>query len=155
MVRWTATIILCLVLPALESPLRGQIATTVKSPVGIDFSFAGYGGDGGELPQVAAVLTVRPSGHDDTALIQGALDRIAQLPPAPNGFRGALLLSPGRFHIDGQLHMRASGVVLRGSGREKSVLIAERQGRRSLIETGGVADPATGKTRAVTEDAPA
>ncbi len=112
------------------------------SPVPIDFSFAGYEA-GAAIPQVAAVLLVRPSGADDTALIQGAIDRVAAMPSREGGFRGAVLLAKGRFHVKGQLHLRTSGVVLRGSGRgpDGTVLVAEGSGRRTLIEVGAGKDP--------------
>jgi hypothetical protein len=90
-------------------------APPVDSPVPIDFSYAGYQA-GRPIPWVKAVLTVKPSGADDTALLQGALDRVASMPPGSDGFRGALLLAPGRFHVKGQLHLRVGGVVLRGAG---------------------------------------
>ncbi len=48
---------------------------------------------------------VKPSGGDDTALIQGALDRIAAMPVNADGFRGALR-QQRRFHLKGQLHLR-------------------------------------------------
>src|ERR1700710_108923 len=108
-----------------------------KSPTGIDYSFAGYGGGGVSLPRVAAVLTARPTGSDDTALLQGALDRLAAMPLRADGFRGALLLGAGRYRVNGQLHMRASGVVLRGVSSDKTLILAEGLGRRSLIEIGG------------------
>src|ERR1035441_7135872 len=66
-------------------------ASPVKSPVPIDFSYAGYEA-GRPVPWVKAVLAVKPSGGDDTALLQGALDRVASMPLGLDGFRGALLL---------------------------------------------------------------
>lgn len=126
------------------------------SPVPIDFSFAGYGG-GLPLPSVKAVLTVKPSGTDDTALLQGALDRVAELPTGQDGFHGALLLSPGRFHVKGQLHMNSSGVVLRGSGTgaNQTVILAEGIDRRSLIIAGAQKDSLLDTEIQVTEDAKA
>jgi hypothetical protein len=128
-------------------------ASPVKSPVPIDFSYAGYEA-GRPVPWVKAVLAVKPSGGDDTALLQGALDRVASMPLGLDGFRGALLLSPGRFHVKGQLSLRASGVVLRGSGAGASgtVIVAEGIDRRPLIVVGAVMDVAVGPAIQVQED---
>src|SRR5215210_9283495 len=102
--------------------LLAQLACTVSGaetnvPL-IDFSHAGFGGGGKPLPFVPGVLLVKPGGTaDDTALLQAALDRAATLPVDAEGFRGAVQLTPGRFRVTGQLRLRSSGVVLRGSMR--------------------------------------
>ena len=86
----------------------------------IDFSHAGYAGGGEAIPFVSAKFTVAPSSlsaPNDRARIQAALDAVATLPVGPDGFRGAVLLAPGRYTIDGTLRLNASGVVLRGSGQ--------------------------------------
>ncbi len=71
-----------------------------------------------------------------------------------DGFRGAVLLRPGRYRVGGRLEMRASGVVLRGSGN--ATIVAAGKGRRTLIEIGSRADPATGApVRIVDETVPA
>jgi hypothetical protein len=132
--------------------LRAQ--TGPISPVSIDFSYAAYGA-GAPIPTVPAVLRVAPSGGDDTALMQQALDRISSMPPKADGFRGALLLAAGRFHVQGQLHLRVSGVVLRGTDSQKTVIVAEGIDRRTLIEVGASRDSVLDKPRNVTEDAPA
>ncbi len=85
----------------------------------MDFSFAGYMGGGVPIPKLPAVQTVGPSGGDDTQAIQAALDAISDMEPK-SGFRGAVLLQPGEFHCSAALTIRVSGVVLRGSGPEKS-----------------------------------
>lgn len=141
---------------ALAAPLA-LIAATPKSPVGIDFSYAGYEGGGHALPQVKAVLVVRPTGGDDTALLQAALDRVAARPVGADGFRGAVVLAAGRFHVAGQLTMRASGVVLRGMGNgpQGTTVVAEGISRRSLITVGAKADPDLAAPVAVAADAPA
>jgi hypothetical protein len=82
----------------------------------MDFSYAGYMGGGVALPTVEVKRTVKPSGgEDDTALIQTAIDEVAQL-PLERGFRGAVLLGPGTFNCAQTIAISASGVVLRGSG---------------------------------------
>jgi hypothetical protein len=80
-----------------------------------DFSYAGYEGGGVALPAVAARRTVKPTGADDTAAIQQAIDEVSALPLA-DGFRGAVELAPGTFHCARTLSITASGVVLRGAG---------------------------------------
>ncbi|HYF61444.1 MAG TPA: carbohydrate-binding protein, partial [Herpetosiphonaceae bacterium] len=81
-----------------------------------DFSYAGYYSGERALPNVPAVQTLGPASGDNTARIQQALDAIGNRTPDANGFRGALLLSPGRYAINGTLRINKSGVVLRGSG---------------------------------------
>jgi hypothetical protein len=60
----------------------------------MDFSYAGYMGGGVKLPAVPMAKTVAPSGGDDTAAIQSAIDEVSQL-PLVNGFRGAVLAPSG------------------------------------------------------------
>src|SRR4051812_40997461 len=66
----------------------------------MDFSHAGYMGGGIALPTVAVRKTVEPSGGDDTAVIQAAIDAVAAL-PLEQGFRGAVLLAPGVYPCSG------------------------------------------------------
>ena len=80
-----------------------------------DYSFAGYRGGGVKLPVLDVKATLQPSGGDDTALIQKALDSVSAL-PLTAGVRGAVLLGAGAYRVDGTLRIAANGVVLRGSG---------------------------------------
>ena len=116
----------------------------------IDFSYAGYKGGGADPPTVPAAISVRPTGGDDTELLQQAIDHVSGLPLRGNGFRGAVLLLPGRYRVAGRLEMRTSGVVLRGSGN--ATIVAAGTGRRTLIEIGSVADAAAGPPVAVTDE---
>jgi hypothetical protein len=125
-------------------PLHGQQRTFAPADIPIDFSYAGYGGGGVAIPSIRSVLLVRPSDGDDTALLQAALDSVGRLPLQDDGFRGALQLSPGRFRVAGQLRMRASGVVLRGSPRGATTIVAAGRGRRTLLQLGGGQEPSTG-----------
>ena len=81
----------------------------------MDFSSAGYQGGGVALPDVATVQTLNPSGGDDTAALQGAINTIAGR-PLTNGFCGALQLGPGTFYVSSPIYINSSGVVVRGSG---------------------------------------
>ena len=152
MVRRSAPLLIVLLTPLLHA----FPPASAKSPVPIDFSYAGYGGGGRAIPLVKAVLLVKPSGDDDTALLQGALDRVAEMPIGADGFRGAVLLASGRFRVKGQLHLRVSGVVLRGSGvgANGTVMVAEGVRRRTLIEVGAEKDEALETAIAVKGDAP-
>ena len=81
----------------------------------MDFSSAGYLGGGVAIPLVPVKVTVSPSGGDDTAPIQEAINQVSEREPV-DGFRGAVLLKPGSYECKETLIIRASGVVLRGSG---------------------------------------
>ena len=81
----------------------------------LDFSYAGYMGGGVPVPHVPVAVTLSPSGGDDTAAIQHAIDEVSAV-PLKDGFRGAILLKPGTFQCSGTITIAASGVVLRGSG---------------------------------------
>ena len=104
-----------------------------------DFSDAGYLSGRAPIPTVAGVITVQPGNGDDTALIQAAINQVAQLPIGPDGFRGAVELGPGEFQIASQLRIEDSGIVLRGAGQDGggTVLRATGTTQRSLIEIEG------------------
>src|SRR5262249_40487820 len=63
----------------------------------MDFSFAGYQGGGVALPSAPVQATVSPSGGDDTAAIQAAIDAVSALPLDTSGLRGTVQLTPGAF----------------------------------------------------------
>jgi hypothetical protein len=96
------------------------------------------------------VWQVRPSGSDDTALLQAALDDLASRSPSPAGFRGALVLLPGTFHVEGQLRLGASGIVLRGELGAR--VIAVGQDRRALIAAGSGVPPLFAEPTAVSSE---
>jgi len=119
----------------------------------IDFSHAGYGGGGVTIPSVPATVAITPSGADDMATIQYAIDKVSALPLDPAGFRGAVVLRTGTYRVKDQLKISASGVVLRG---ENSTIIATGQSRRTLIFVAGKStdQPLSYKSK-VTADVPA
>jgi hypothetical protein len=131
------------------------VAQPVASPTGIDYSYAGYRAGEVALPNTRGVISVRPSGGDDTALLQSAIDHVAALPLGSDGFRGAVVLRPGRFRVAGQLRISATGVVLRGSGPAQTTIVADGIGRRTLIKIGAAADPELSDAVPVSADAAA
>ncbi|MFT3783378.1 MAG: DUF6298 domain-containing protein [Nibricoccus sp.] len=109
----------------------GALTANLSAKPPIDFSHAGFGGGGHAIPDVPVVAEVFPTGADDTAQLQNAIDRVSLLQPNGSGFRGVLLLRGDNFRIDGQVRIRSSGVILRGAG---ATLIATGKSRRSLIQ---------------------
>ena len=114
-----------------------------QSSAEIDFSTCGYEQSAYLMPDVPAQVLVLPGKGDegdDTSRIQAGIDYVAGLHADAAGFRGAVLLAPGDFRVRGQLLLRSSGVVLRGSGVELTKVFAKGQDRQPLIRVVGKAD---------------
>ena len=118
----------------------------------MDFSFAGYMGGGVALPAVAVRKTLRPSGGDDTAAIQAALDEVAGM-ELSGGFRGAVLLEAGTFQSTAALTIKADGVVLRGSGSDGNGTTIQMTGKPHVcVSIGGSGSVrVAGKSVAITD----
>eukprot|EP00592_Proboscia_alata_P009984 CAMPEP_0194354890 /NCGR_PEP_ID=MMETSP0174-20130528/2885_1 /TAXON_ID=216777 /ORGANISM="Proboscia alata, Strain PI-D3" /LENGTH=735 /DNA_ID=CAMNT_0039123945 /DNA_START=187 /DNA_END=2394 /DNA_ORIENTATION=- len=97
-----------------------------------DFSYCGYQGGGVAIPtvgtdtdQIPIKITLFPQPNGiDRARIQNAINYVSSLPPDEHGFRGAVLLKAGLYHVDDDmiegeaaLLLNVSGVVLRGEGQ--------------------------------------
>lgn len=130
-----------------------QYATLPKGEKILDFSSAGYKGGGVAIPGAPAQKTLKPSGGDDTAAIQGAIDAVSKLSPV-NGLRGAVVLGPGTFTVQGSLSIATSGVVLRGSGSGAGGTALKVTGSpRTVVNIGGTGTWKTGGTTAKITDA--
>lgn len=116
-----------------------------------DFSHCGYAGGERDIPLAPARVLVKPAPGDQTRRIQSAIDYVATLPLDSNGLRGAVLLAPGRFEVAGALSIKASGVVLRGSGAQTQ-LVATGTDRRTLVTIAGRDDAALGPTMHVADE---
>ena len=105
-----------------------------------DFSFCGYNAGDKAIPDapIRVVVPVKPG--DATVRIQAALDYVASLPRDKDNIRGAVLLQPGQYDVAGQLIIRASGVVLRGSGVNSTTLKGTGKDRLTLIAIAGKND---------------
>ena len=112
-----------------------------KMPDCMDYSYCGYHASCDTLPvgQVRAYVEAA-EGEDMSPAIQQAIDYVASLPVGPDGLRGVVLLGPGVYGVHGRLAIEASGVVLRGSGREVTVLRKLGVDRGSLLRIEGRQD---------------
>ena len=110
-----------------------------------DYSYAGYCA-GEAIPTVPAKVLAMTPEADNTARLQGAIDHVSRLSVREGGFRGAVLIPPGKYPVRGSLVIRTSGVVLRGSGFGESgtTLVATGTDRRTLIRIEGKADRTAG-----------
>lgn len=109
----------------------------------VDFSYCGYQASDSSIPDdIPVKVTVPPHTGDATTALQSAIDYVGKLPVQASGFRGVILLDPGIYHISGTLHIRRSGVVLRGAGpgKEGTVLSGDGTGRAPLILIEGKKD---------------
>ena len=91
------------------------------------------------IPNVAIVA---PVAGDDTANIQAAINAVSAL-PLVNGFRGAVLSAGRALRHQHAANISASGVVLRGVGRDTgdTVLHGRGTGQRPLINVLGGGSP--------------
>ncbi len=109
-----------------------------------DFSYAGYKGGGVTIPNVPIVKTLSPLQGDNTSQIQNAINEVGFMQPDANGYRGAILLEPGIYRINGTIRLNMSGVVLRGSGEGEDSLsnsilygIGNSPNQRTIVIAGG------------------
>lgn len=89
----------------------------------LDYSSCGYRNSEHPIPDVANAVFVSWKPGDNSSRIQRAIDYVSSLALDKNGFRGAVLLDKGTFELNESLHISVSGVVLRGSDREQTVLL--------------------------------
>lgn len=89
-----------------------------------DFSYAGYACGERPIPDVPVLVNVREFGatgdgkSDDSAAFLAAIESLGK-----SGKAGALLIPAGRYRISEILEITRSGVVLRGEGSRKSILV--------------------------------
>ena len=109
--------------------------------VPMDYSYCGYHRSEMPIPSAKAVVYVEPAAGDNAQLIQRAIDYVSlQKPDKQSGLRGAVLLAEGTYELSEPLRIRTSGVVLRGSGREKTILRKTGYDRGALLYIEGTHD---------------
>ncbi len=130
-----------------------------------DFSYAGYMGGGVKLPELPVKITLEPVEGDDSIQIQRAINRISNVTPDENGFRGAILLKKGIYDLHAPLWIITSGIVLRGEGNGPEDTVLTGCGKHGLsgfgysessqlinVRGAGAADIIPDSARKITDD---
>lgn len=131
------------------------VATTAKAGkekqvyIPMDYSTCGYHASETAIPDVANAVYVECSDGDMHDILQKAIDYVSSLKPDKNGRRGAVLLGAGTFNIDKPLRICASGVVLRGSGQDKTTIVKRGIDRGALLYIEGDMNMDGGDTIAI------
>lgn len=132
-----------------------SVATTAKAGkekqvyIPMDYSTCGYHASETAIPDVANAVYVECGDGDMHDILQKAIDYVSSLKPDKNGRRGAVLLGAGTFNIDKPLRICASGVVLRGSGQDKTTIIKRGIDRGALLYIEGDMNMDGGDTIAI------
>jgi hypothetical protein len=107
----------------------------------MDYSYCGYHRSEVPIPSAKVMVYVQPVTDDNAPQIQAAIDYVSrQKADKMTGLRGAILLSEGTFELSEPLRIRTSGVVLRGTGRNKTILKKKGYDRGALLYIEGTHD---------------
>lgn len=140
--------------PVYEEKGKLHYADTGRGNRILDFSVCGYRHSATPIPDAEVVYTLAPS-PDDSRTIQHYIDLLAERKADANGLRGAILLTEGEFRLDEPLRITASGIVLRGVDKEKTVLVKRGVDRGAVVYIEGAGDRAfTGETDLTTDYLP-
>ncbi len=96
----------------------------------MDFSTCGYHASEKPIPHVSAVYTIPVSNPE---YIQQAIDKLSSQKPDKQGFRGAVILQAGEYHITNPIRISASGIIIRGAGKSATKIIKEGVDRGAAI----------------------
>ena len=128
------------------------VIPSVAQEVPMDYSYCGYHRSEQPIPSAKVVTYVQPSGQDDVQTLQTAIDWVcSQKLDKETGLRGAILLGEGTFTISEPLRIRTSGVILRGCGRDKTIIRKTGYDRGALIYIEGTHDIVTKDTFEVSD----
>ena len=103
-------------------------------PFAFDFSYVGYQQSEKGIPDADVVVFVKWKEGDQSARIQKAIDFVsARKMDKKTGLRGAVLLGKGVFELSQPLRIQTSGVVLRGTDRNQTVLYKKGVDRGAVV----------------------
>ena len=143
--RETRLLILSLCLLAGMS-LHAQKKPKKELYVPMDYSTCGYHASEEAIPDVGVAVYVAWQDGDCSSLIQAAIDQVCRQKPNANGHRGAVLLGEGTFRLDQPLRITQSGIVVRGMGREATILRKTGCDRGAIIYIEGAINPTPADT---------
>ena len=109
-------------------------STAHAQTIPMDYSYCGYRQSEAEIPDLPNKVYVAWQAGDCSDRIQQAIDYVSSLKPDKrSGYRGAVLLSEGVFSLLRPHRLHTSGVVLRGSGRQQTVLFKTGIDRGAVV----------------------
>ena len=116
-------------------------SVALAQAVPMDYSFCGYHHSESSIPSAKVAVYVQPLSGDNAPQLQAAIDYVShQKPDKQTGLRGAILLTAGTYELSEPLRIRTSGIVLRGSGRDKTILRKTGYDRGALLYIEGTPD---------------
>lgn len=131
------------------------VAHAFAQPLPFDYSYVGYRMSAAPIPDAPVRVYVPQSGGDQSARIQRAIDYVSSLKPdRRTGLRGAVLLGEGTYELSDALRLSASGVVLRGSGASRTVLLKKGMDRGAAVYIEGRHDRRVTDTLRLVADVP-
>lgn len=103
-----------------------------------DFSYCGYKAGEVDLPKIKTTIEISPieGNSDDTERIQKAINELGKKALDNRGIRGALLLKKGKYRIASPISILQSGIVLRGEGKDQTILVGTAKRQYTLIQVG-------------------
>ena len=119
--------------------------------VPMDYSTCGYRASEEAIPDVPNVLFAEAQAGDCSDLLQRCIDYVSTLKADREGRRGAILLGEGVFHLSRPLRIQASGIVIRGMGKGKTVLRMQDVNRGAAIYVEGQRSEIMGDTVGIAE----
>ncbi len=124
------------------------LLTTASSDaytVPFGYSQVGYKQSAQTIPDAPVVMFVDWQPGDQSARIQAAIDAVARRKAdRRTGMRGAILLGKGRFELSEPLRLNADGIVIRGVGRQKTILYKKGVDRGAVVYIEGKGGVVTG-----------
>ena len=124
------------------------VLTVVSSDaytVPFGYSQVGYKQSAQTIPDAPVVMFVDWQPGDQSARIQAAIDAVARRKADKRtGLRGAILLGKGRFELSEPLRLSADGIVIRGAGRQATVLYKKGVDRGAVVYIEGKSGIVTG-----------
>lgn len=119
----------------------------------LDFSYCGYRQQAASIPDAPVKVYVPYKKGDQSRRLQQAIDYVSALKPdKATGLRGAVLIGEGVHELSAPLRISASGVVVRGVSKQKTILHKKGVDRGAVVYIEGRNDLAISDTLRVTDD---
>lgn len=126
-------ILILLALVCLIAESHAQKKPKKELFIPMDYSTCGYHASEALIPDVEVATFVEWQEGDCSEIIQQAINQVAKMKMNANGHRGTILLGKGTFQLNRPLRMTTSGIVLRGTDRDHTILQKHGVERGAMI----------------------